>query len=78
MAFGPAAGLQIVDDLLPEASLKNYHLLPSVRGDLLSKLGHFAEASSEFHRAAGMTRNSREKALLLERAADAARRASVE
>jgi len=78
MAFGPAAGLEIVDDLLAEASLKNYHLLPTVRGDLLSKLGQFLEASSEFQRAAGMTRNSREKALLLERAAEAARRASIE
>jgi predicted RNA polymerase sigma factor len=73
-AFGPAAGLEIVDDLLGEASLKNYHLLPTVRGDLLAKLGRHGEASDEFQRAAGMTRNAREKTLLLERAAEAARR----
>jgi len=74
MAFGPGAGLQIVDDLVGEGSLKNYHLLPTVRGDLLSKLGRHGEASDEFQRAAGMTRNAREKTLLLERAADAARK----
>ena len=75
MAFGPGAGLEIVDDLLGEASLKNYHLLPTVRGDLLAKLGRHGEASDEFQRAAGMTRNAREKTLLLERAAEAARKA---
>jgi RNA polymerase sigma-70 factor (ECF subfamily) len=74
MAFGPGAGLEIVDDLLGEASLKNYHLLPTVRGDLLAKLGRHGEASDEFQRAAGMTRNARERTLLLERAAEAARR----
>jgi RNA polymerase sigma factor (sigma-70 family) len=74
MAFGPDAGLDIVDDLVGEGSLKNYHLLPTVRGDLLAKLGRHGEASDEFQRAAGMTRNTREKTLLLERAADAARK----
>jgi RNA polymerase sigma factor (sigma-70 family) len=75
MAFGPGAGLEIVDDLAAEGSLKNYHLLPTVRADLLFKLGRFAEASEDFRRAAGLTRNSREKTLLLERAADAASKA---
>ena len=75
MAFGPSAGLEIVDDLAGEPSLKNYHLLPTVRADLLFKLGRFAEASEDFQRAAGLTRNSREKTMLLERAAEAARRA---
>ena len=69
MAFGPAAGLVIVDGLMQEPSLKEYHLLPSVRGDLLAKLGKFREARSEFERAASMTRNAREKEMLLERAA---------
>jgi RNA polymerase sigma-70 factor (ECF subfamily) len=69
MAFGPAAGIEIVDTLITEPSLKNYHLLPSVRGDLLAKLGRNEEARVEFERAAGLTRNLRERALLLERAA---------
>jgi len=69
MAFGPAAGLQLVDALLSEPSLKAYHLLPSVRGDLLAKLDRCDEASEEFERAAFLTRNGRERALLLERAA---------
>jgi RNA polymerase sigma factor (sigma-70 family) len=69
MAFGPAAGLEIVDTLITEPSLKNYHLLPSVRGDLLSKLGRHDEARVEFERAAALTRNLRERALLLDRAA---------
>jgi RNA polymerase sigma-70 factor (ECF subfamily) len=69
MAFGPAAGLELVDALTAEPSLKNYHLLPSVRGDLLRKLGRFEEARAEFERAASLTRNSRERTLLLERAA---------
>jgi RNA polymerase sigma factor (sigma-70 family) len=73
MAFGPAAGLEIVDGLLAEPSLKDYHLLPSVRGDLLAKLGRFEEASEEFGRAASLTRNGRERTLLLDRAADCAR-----
>jgi RNA polymerase sigma factor (sigma-70 family) len=68
MAEGPAAGLLLVDRLLAEPSLKNYHLLPSVRGDLLSKLGRFAEAREEFTRAALMTGNTRERELLLDRA----------
>ena len=75
MAFGPDAGLEIVDDLVAEVSLKTYHLLPAVRADLLFKLGRFSEASDDFQRAAGLTRNSREKTLLLERAAEAARKA---
>jgi RNA polymerase sigma factor (sigma-70 family) len=69
MAFGPAEGLGIVDELTSEPSLKNYHLLPSVRGDLLAKLGRFEEARREFEQAASMTKNAREKKLLLERAA---------
>ncbi|HKN64885.1 MAG TPA: RNA polymerase sigma factor [Gemmatimonadaceae bacterium] len=73
MAFGPAAGLAIVDSLTAEPSLRGYHLLPSVRGDLLAKLGRNDEARAEFERAAALTRNVRERALLLERAAAAAR-----
>ena len=69
MAFGPAAGLSIVDQLTEEPSLKSYHLLPSVRGDFLFKLERFDEARVEFERAASLTRNAREKALLLERGA---------
>jgi RNA polymerase sigma-70 factor (ECF subfamily) len=68
MAFGPAAGLQLVDALTSEPSLDGYHLLPSVRGDLLSKLGRADEARVEFERAASLTRNARERELLLERA----------
>jgi RNA polymerase sigma factor (sigma-70 family) len=68
MAFGPQAGLDLVDSLVSEPSLKNYHLLPGVRGDLLSKLGRFAEARAEFETAAELTRNAREQNLLLERA----------
>jgi RNA polymerase sigma factor (sigma-70 family) len=73
MAFGPAAGLEIVDTLLSEPSLGSYHLLPSVRGDLLAKLGRFDEARAELERAASLARNAREHALLLERAAACAR-----
>jgi len=69
MAFGPAAGLEIADRLVSEPSLKSYHLLPSVRADFLSKLGRFNEACEEFKRAASLTRNARERELLLERAA---------
>jgi RNA polymerase sigma factor (sigma-70 family) len=69
MAFGPAEGLELVDELTAEPSLKGYHLLPSVRGDLLAKLGRLDEARAEFERAASLTRNARERALLLERAA---------
>jgi RNA polymerase sigma factor (sigma-70 family) len=73
MAFGPAAGLELVDALSSEPSLKNYHLLPSVRADLLSKLGRFDEARIEFERAATLTRNARERDLLHQRAAASAR-----
>jgi predicted RNA polymerase sigma factor len=69
MAFGPAAGLELVDALTAEPSLKAYHLLPSVRGDLLAKLGRCGEARAEFDRAAALTRNAREQALLRARAA---------
>jgi len=68
MASGPAAGLALVDALNAERSLENYHLLPSVRGDLLRKLSRFDEARAEFERAASMTRNARERELLLDRA----------
>jgi RNA polymerase sigma-70 factor (ECF subfamily) len=69
MAFGPAAGLELVDQLAGESALKNYHLLPSVRGDLLAKLGRHREARAEFEQAASLTRNDRERTLLLGRAA---------
>jgi len=68
MAFGPATGLELIDSLASEASLKAYHLLPSVRGDFLFKLGRFREAQAEFERAAALTRNARERAFLLDRA----------
>ena len=68
MASGPAAGLALVDALSDEPTLRNYHLLPSVRGDLLSKLGRFGEARAEFERAASLTRNAREQELLRARA----------
>jgi RNA polymerase sigma factor (sigma-70 family) len=79
MAFGPAAGLEIVETLTQAPSLKTYHLLPSVRGDLLSKLARNEEACAEFERAASLTRNARERELLLNRAracAEAHRQAS--
>jgi RNA polymerase sigma factor (sigma-70 family) len=76
MADGPAAGLVLVDALVSEASLKDYHLLPSVRGDLLGKLGRHEEARAEFERAATLTRNERERALLLQRAAASAGQAA--
>src|SRR5262249_60282384 len=69
MAFGPEAGLELVDELTSEPSLKFYHLLPSVRGDLLAKLGRNEEARAEFERAAELTDNARERELLLKRAA---------
>jgi RNA polymerase sigma factor (sigma-70 family) len=69
MALGPAAGLAIVDELADEPALASYHLLPTVRGDLLAKLGRHDEAATELERAAGLTRNTRERDLLLERAA---------
>ncbi len=77
MAAGPAAGLAIVDTLVDEPTLARYHLLPGVRGDLLSKLGRFEEARAELERAASLTRNQRERALLLERAAECARSAAA-
>ena len=69
MAFGPAAGLEIVDGLRDEPALASYHLLPAVRGDLLEKLGRDGEAAAEFRRAADLTRNERERSLLRSRAA---------
>jgi predicted RNA polymerase sigma factor len=68
MAYGPAVGLALVDQLNEDPSLVNYHLLPSVRGDLLAKLGRYDEAREEFFRAAALTRNGRERDLLFERA----------
>jgi len=68
MASGPAAGLELLDTLSSEPSLKSYHLLPSVRGDLLFKLGRLSDAQSEFARAASLTRNAREREFLLARA----------
>jgi len=73
MAFGPAAGLELVDALMSEPSLKTYHFLPSVRGDLLAKLGRHDEARVEFERAAALTQNARERELLLDRAAASSR-----
>ena len=77
MAFGAELGLQSVDALAAEGALEGYHLLPSVRGDLLAKLGRWAESRAEFERAAGMTQNSRERELLLARAAECAASARV-
>jgi predicted RNA polymerase sigma factor len=73
MAYGPAAALELVDALTDVPALQRYHLLPSVRGDLLVKLGRPAEARTEFLRAASLTRNEREQALLLGRAASSGR-----
>jgi predicted RNA polymerase sigma factor len=69
MALGPAAGLEIVEALASEPTLRNYHLLPSVQGDLLLKLGRRLEARTAFQQAAALARNARERELLLERAA---------
>jgi len=69
MAFGPAAGLPLVDALAEEPALRGYHLLPAVRGDLLAKLGRRDEARTELERAASLTHNARERELLLARAA---------
>jgi RNA polymerase sigma factor (sigma-70 family) len=74
MAFGPAAGLELVDALAGEPALAAYHLLPAVRGDLLAKVGRYAEAAAEMRRAADLTRNAAERNLLLERAATSAAR----
>lgn len=73
MASGPETGLAVVDRLVADGDLDGYHLLPSVRGDLLDKLGRNDEARAEFERAAAMTANQRERALLLDRAAGTAR-----
>src|SRR5204863_4341087 len=72
MAFGPAAGLKLVDALVDEPTLKSYHLLPAVRGDLLRKLGRSEEARAEFERAAALTENGQERELLQRRAAECA------
>jgi len=74
MAFGPTIGLELVDAISRDAALANYHLLPSVRGDLLAKLGRMEEARADFERAADLTQNTRERAFLLRRAALCARR----
>ena len=76
MAFGPAAGLELIEALRDEPTLASYHLLPSVRGDLLARLGRNGEASAEFRRAASLTRNERERTLLLARASNCAGAAS--
>jgi RNA polymerase sigma-70 factor (ECF subfamily) len=68
MAEGPQAALELLDPLMEEPLMKNYHLLPSVRGDLLARLGRHVEAVAEFQRAASMTRNERERDLLMNRA----------
>ena len=78
MAFGPQAGLDLVDELAAEPALRDYHLLPSVRGDLLMKLGRPDEASAEFARAAALTRNEQERGLSAERAREAAAQAALE
>ena len=70
MAFGPQAGLDLVDEIADDPALRSYHLLPSARGDLLARLGRADEARAELERAAFMTRNTRERDLLLERAAE--------
>ena len=75
MAFGPEAGLELVDALYESEQLRAYHLLPGVRGDLLAKLGRDAEAAPEFERAASLTRNARERTVLLRRAAECRARA---
>ena len=77
MAFGPEAGLEVIDTVALEPSLKSYHLLPSVRGDFLFKLGRSAEAQVEFERAASLTRNAREREFLLDRARACAGRLSL-
>ncbi|HTM51085.1 MAG TPA: hypothetical protein VL285_20455 [Bryobacteraceae bacterium] len=72
MAYGPQAGLERIDELMAEGALEGYHLLPSVRGDLLARLGRRDEARVEFERAASMTQNARERRLLEERARNSA------
>jgi predicted RNA polymerase sigma factor len=73
MAYGPAAGLEVMDELLSEPSLKTYHLLPAARADLLAKLGRHTEARAELERAAALTKNARERELLLGRAEELGR-----
>ena len=75
-ALGPAEGLALADTLASEPSLKSYHLLPAVRGDLLDQLGRYDEAREEFQRAASLTRNAREREVLSERATACARKAA--
>ena len=77
MAFGPEAALELVDELADEPALRDYHLLPTVRGDLLARLGRRAEAGAEFERAASLTENARERAVLLDRMAACASRNGV-
>lgn len=77
MAFGPDFGIQIVDELNADPSLQKYHLLPSVRGDLLAKLGRYDEAQTEFKRAASLTQNERERTLLLNRAMECGKETST-
>jgi len=77
MAFGPQAGLELVDSLKSEPMLKAYHLLPSVRGDFLSRLGRFEEACTEFEAAAALTRNTQERSMLMERARKCAAEAGI-
>jgi len=77
MAFGPEFALQIVDELISDPAMQGYHLLPSVRGDLLAKLGRYKEAQAEFERAASMTRNTRERELMRNRAAECEAQASL-
>lgn len=76
MAFGPAQGLAILEDLVSEPSLRSYHLLPSARGDLLAKLSRFEEAQVEFDRAALLARNARDQELLRARSRECAARAA--
>jgi RNA polymerase sigma-70 factor (ECF subfamily) len=78
MAFGPQAGLDLVDGLVDAPALRDYHLLPSVRGDLLARLGRHAEARAEFEQAASLTRNQKERGLLERRAARSAAQAALE
>jgi predicted RNA polymerase sigma factor len=77
MAYGPAAGLELADRLASDRALEGYHLLPAVRGDLLGKLGRGEEARIEFERAAALTRNARERGLLLQRAAESGAKPSA-
>jgi len=74
MAWGPAEGLRLIDALREEPALRDYPLLPGARADLLAKLGRHDEARAEFERAAGLTKNARQREMLLERAAACARR----